>query len=292
MSTNRRAFREIAVTVVEMRALRRKAPWRAISGIAAAFLCVATAALWFNDSYISDDVQAAILPAAPSGDDQAGTRRAQRLLEQELGRGKELEQQLAARQIDRAALARERAHSQELEQQLAALRSDRKALALELAKLRGALPDRDRTLIATASLPLPQSWAFDLVPTLQITLPASANRAPLAPTARQAVLTPAAAAPHTPPQAAGTPDAVRLLARAKLLLEQGDVGAARSVLERAVEAGSAPALFALAETYDPAVLSAWGTVGTQGDPGKARELYGQAFAHGVVAAKDRLNASR
>jgi TPR repeat protein len=106
------------------------------------------------------------------------------------------------------------------------------------------------------------------------------------------VLTPAAAAPHTPPQAAGTPDAVRLLARAKLLLEQGDVGAARSVLERAVEAGSAPALFALAETYDPAVLSAWGTVGTQGDPGKARELYGQAFAHGVVAAKDRLNASR
>ena len=62
------------------------------------------------------------------------------------------------------------------------------------------------------------------------------------------------------------------------------------MLERAAETGSAPALFALAETYDPVVLSAWETVGTQGDVAKARELYAKALAGGIHEAKDRLNA--
>jgi hypothetical protein len=51
-------------------------------------------------------------------------------------------------------------------------------------------------------------------------------------------------------------------------------------------------LFTLAETYDPAILSAWGTLGTQGDVGKAQELYAKAFASGVRPAKDRLNTLR
>jgi len=59
------------------------------------------------------------------------------------------------------------------------------------------------------------------------------------------------------------------MARASLLLSQGNVGAARIVLERAAETGSAPAMFALAETYDPTILAAWGTLGTQGDVTKA-----------------------
>jgi TPR repeat protein len=88
----------------------------------------------------------------------------------------------------------------------------------------------------------------------------------------------------------GNPEAARLMARASLLLGQGNVGAARIVLERAAEAGSASALFALAETYDPAVLSAWGTVGTRADVAKARELYGKALAGGVHEAQDRLKA--
>lgn len=85
-------------------------------------------------------------------------------------------------------------------------------------------------------------------------------------------------------------DLARLMARASLLLGQGDIGAARSVLERAAEEGSMSALFALAETYDPAVLSAWGTVGTRGDVAKAKDLYAKAFAGGFLEAKDRLNA--
>ena len=80
------------------------------------------------------------------------------------------------------------------------------------------------------------------------------------------------------------------MARAKLLLEEGDVGAARIVLERAAETGSGPALFALAETYDPAILAAWGTIGTQADAAKAQQLYARALAAGVQEAKGRLRA--
>ena len=90
----------------------------------------------------------------------------------------------------------------------------------------------------------------------------------------------------------GNPEATRLMARATMLLGQGNIGAARIVLQSAADMGSAPALFALAETYDPAVLSAWGTLGTQGDVGKAQELYAKALASGIQEAKDRLNALR
>ena len=99
-----------------------------------------------------------------------------------------------------------------------------------------------------------------------------------------------AAAPPKAQEAPVNPEAARLMARAKQLVSQGNVGAARNVLERAADSGSASALFALAETYDPAVLTSWGTVGTQGDAAKARELYGKAVAGGSEEAKDRLKA--
>lgn len=92
--------------------------------------------------------------------------------------------------------------------------------------------------------------------------------------------------------ATADPELPRLMSRASLLLAQGDIGAARIVLERAAESGSAPALFALAETFDPAILLAWGTMGTQGDAARAGDLYAKALAGGVAAAKDRLAALR
>ena len=82
-------------------------------------------------------------------------------------------------------------------------------------------------------------------------------------------------------------EAPGLLARAKALLDQGNIGAARVVLERAAETGSAQATFALAETYDPNVLAAWRTYGTRGDGAKARDLYARAYHGGIKAAKDR-----
>ena len=95
-----------------------------------------------------------------------------------------------------------------------------------------------------------------------------------------------------PPADKADPDVMRLLARAGLLVAQGDIGAARVVLEHAAGFGSASALFALAETFDPAVLAAWGTVGTQGDAARAGDLYAKALAGGVAAAKDRLATLR
>ncbi|WIM09967.1 hypothetical protein [Enhydrobacter sp.] len=100
------------------------------------------------------------------------------------------------------------------------------------------------------------------------------------------------AAPQPAVSGGGNPEADRLVARANQLLIVGDVAAARIVLDRAAELGDARALFTLAETYDPLSLSAWGTLGTQGDAAKARELYAKAFAGGVQEAKDRMNALR
>jgi hypothetical protein len=93
-------------------------------------------------------------------------------------------------------------------------------------------------------------------------------------------------------QAQGSPETTRLIARASALLGQGDIGAARVVLERAAETGSAQASFMLAETYDPAILSVWGTYGTRGEVTKAREFYAKARAGGIQEAKDRFNALR
>ncbi|UWU94955.1 hypothetical protein [Bradyrhizobium sp. CB1015] len=82
----------------------------------------------------------------------------------------------------------------------------------------------------------------------------------------------------------------RLIPRAKALLDQGNIGAARIVLELAAEKNIAQATFMLAETYDPAVLSAWGAYGTRGEAAKARELYAKAQRSGIRGAKERLDA--
>jgi TPR repeat protein len=82
------------------------------------------------------------------------------------------------------------------------------------------------------------------------------------------------------------------VARASALLGQGDIGSARSVLERAAETGNARAIFTLAETYDPLVLRKWGAYGTRGDAAKARILYAKAQAGGIKEAKERLDSLR
>lgn len=95
-----------------------------------------------------------------------------------------------------------------------------------------------------------------------------------------------------PAEAKATPTGATLIDRARALIAQGDIGAARIVLESAAEAGNAKASFALAETYDPNILARWGTYGTRSDASKARELYGKATAGGIQEAKDRINALR
>jgi hypothetical protein len=181
-----------------------------------------------------------------------------------------LQQAEASAAAYREMLAVERARNQDLQQQLA-VRGD-------------ASPDRGSNAAAslseTPTLPPTTDKQLALLP---------ANGKPMIPaenTPATMVARPAVA------EVPGIPEAPRLIARASLLLSQGNIGTARIVLERAAETGSAPALFALAETYDPTTLAAWGTFGTQGDVARAQELYAKAFAGGVLEARDRLNALR
>jgi hypothetical protein len=102
----------------------------------------------------------------------------------------------------------------------------------------------------------------------------------------------AAAQSNADPDLENAAEVARLMARANVLLGQGAIGSARSVLERAAEAGNAQASFALAETYDPLVLRRWGTYGTHGDVAKARDLYARAQAGGIKEAKERFDALR
>lgn len=102
--------------------------------------------------------------------------------------------------------------------------------------------------------------------------------------------TPASARGDAQPNSQEANQSTRLLARANVLLGQGDIGAGRIVLERAVEMGSAQATFALAETYDPSILSKWGTYGTRADSVKARDLYAKADAKGIKEARARIEA--
>jgi hypothetical protein len=102
----------------------------------------------------------------------------------------------------------------------------------------------------------------------------------------------AAARGAAPPNSEDATEVARLVARASVLLGQGDIGSARTVLEHAAETGSAQASFALAETYDPLILPKWGTYGTRGDATKARDLYARAEAGGIKEAKARFDALR
>ena len=136
-------------------------------------------------------------------------------------------------------------------------------------------------------------------PDKPLTAPLSANDKPVTPANHQSwTLT----ARPTAPEAPGNLEAAPLMAQARLLLDQGNIIAARRVLECAAERGSTLALFLLAETYDPAMLSAWGIFsvwgifgrrgGRRGNVTKARKLYAKAVAAGIHEAKYRLSALR
>jgi predicted nucleic acid-binding Zn-ribbon protein len=82
----------------------------------------------------------------------------------------------------------------------------------------------------------------------------------------------------------------RLVSRANELLRKSDVSGARLLLERALAGGNARAAFLLGESFDPNVLSKLGALGIRGDAAKARELYAQAKALGMVQAGERIEA--
>jgi hypothetical protein len=80
-----------------------------------------------------------------------------------------------------------------------------------------------------------------------------------------------------------------LLAKAERHIESGDIAGARELLTSSEVAGSGSIMFALAETYDPNMLAAWGTRGITADVTKARSLYFKARDLGVARAQVRLD---
>lgn len=147
---------------------------------------------------------------------------------------------------------------------------------------------RDRTAQLEQGLALARRLAPTLETVGSITRDAVAEDAK--PVPDQALATATGARGDPQPRSDDSAAAAGLIARASMLLEQGDIGGARIVLERAVEIGSAQATFSLAETYDPSILAKWGTYGTRGDAIKAQDLYAKAAAAGIAKARERYEA--
>jgi TPR repeat protein len=71
-------------------------------------------------------------------------------------------------------------------------------------------------------------------------------------------------------------------------LKSGDFAAARPLLRRAADAGSADAALMLGETFDPLAMHELGAVGIQPDIAQARQWYQKAAELGSDAAAQRL----
>lgn len=112
---------------------------------------------------------------------------------------------------------------------------------------------------------------------------------PAAAEPKQLLPAPAASPPAQPSAAAGltlSPEERRaLLARGQVLLDSGDVAAARPLLERAALAGDATAALRLGQSYDPGYLAEAGLRPAAGNLGLAIFWYrrGQELGNGTAA---------
>jgi len=86
------------------------------------------------------------------------------------------------------------------------------------------------------------------------------------------------------------PEEIKLLHETGRAIDCGsDVVTARTVLQRAAEAGDANAAIALGATYDPNVLARLGVVGVSADVEQARSWYEKAETLGSLDARRRLD---
>jgi hypothetical protein len=106
---------------------------------------------------------------------------------------------------------------------------------------------------------------------------------------------PTATAPQAPPAEPQTAalhldpaEIAILLKRGQDALNNGDLVAARLLLQRAATAGSADGTLALAQTFDPAVIGRLGAVGVVADAAKAREWYQKAARLGSGLAAQQV----
>ena len=142
-------------------------------------------------------------------------------------------------------------------------------LLSERSAMRGAAVKTLKAVEPTAPLPAPMMASL-AEPKVEL---ATVRREPIV-----------AAGPITPVADAAHPQ----VAQARLSIESGDIVAARAMLSDAGLAGRGDAQFALAETFDPNVLAAWGTRGVAADVEKARAHYQVALGLGFATARERL----
>jgi hypothetical protein len=115
--------------------------------------------------------------------------------------------------------------------------------------------------------------------------PAAPSRSTVLQSNRQSSPDPASA-PAKPLDAA---DIALMLKSGAEFRANGNIAAARMMLQRAADAGDATAAFALAETYDPMVLAGLGVRGgIAPDVALAERWYAKANALGTSAAQERL----
>lgn len=115
-----------------------------------------------------------------------------------------------------------------------------------------------------------------------VTAPRSAEITPaaVAPAAAKAPANPAPAEPEV-----SWADAIK---EGKSRIQSGDIRGGRETLLPAVAANEPEAIMALAETYDPNMLAAWGVRDVAADVEQARRLYRRALQGGVESARGRL----
>jgi TPR repeat protein len=113
-------------------------------------------------------------------------------------------------------------------------------------------------------------------------------------TSEEPIASRTAAVPSTASRYGAAPptETAGYIARAHAKIQQGDIAAARRLLERASGSDDGEAWFVLAETYDPQRLASWGVIGIKPDLEKAKTFYQEAQRRGAQGAPKRLLALR
>jgi hypothetical protein len=128
---------------------------------------------------------------------------------------------------------------------------------------------------------------------------AEANAAPSPAETMPVAVPPPLSAPSAPPssdaavtQIVSLPldsdEIAMLLKRGKDAFSTGDLAAARLLLRRAAEGGSAEAALALGATFDPLIIRRLGAIGAAPDAAQARQWYQKAVALGSTTASQPL----
>ncbi len=99
---------------------------------------------------------------------------------------------------------------------------------------------------------------------------------------------PAAPAARPAEETSAPAEARVLRERAKRLLDEGDIAAARLLLLHLAERGEGEAAYDLARTFDRDMLAALGARGVDADPVSARDWYERASQRGNAQATERL----